>query len=244
MDKEILLGVNIDHVATIRQARGTAYPDPVQAALMIEQAGADSITLHLREDRRHIQDDDVYRLKECMTTRMNLEMAVTEEMISIAADVRPENCCLVPEKREELTTEGGLDVMANETEISDACSRLSKSGVIVSLFIDADQQQIDAAKRTGAPAIEIHTGHFADAVDQKERARLLNEIMQSCDYAHDLGLQVNAGHGLNRDNIQSIASLPPVRELNIGHAIVADSLFMGMEQAVREYKRLMLQARA
>lgn len=243
MDKDILLGVNIDHVATLRQARGTVYPDPVQAALVIEQAGADSITLHLREDRRHIQDDDVYRLKQRMATRMNLEMAVTDEMVGIACDVRPENCCLVPEKREELTTEGGLDVLRYETAITDACSSLAAAGVIVSLFIDADIQQIDAARRTGAPAIEIHTGHYADATDSDMRASLLSEIREACDHADNLGLQVNAGHGLNRDNIREIAALRPVRELNIGHAIIADSVFMGIEESVREYKRLMLEAR-
>ena len=244
MSNKILLGVNIDHVATLRQARGTSYPDPIKAALTIEKAGADSITLHLSEDRRHIQDDDVYRLKKCMSTRMNLEMAVTDEMVNIACDIKPENCCLVPEKREELTTEGGLDVIRYEPMITEACSKLAAAGIIVSLFIDADLQQIDAAKRTGAPAIEIHTGHYADAADAGERGRLLDEITRSSDYADSIGLQVNAGHGLNRDNINEIAALTPVRELNIGHAIIADSIFMGVEDAVREYIRLMSEARA
>lgn len=241
---ELLLGVNIDHVATLRQARGTRYPDPVHAALQIEQAGADSITLHLREDRRHIQDRDVYLLKERMLTRMNLEMAVTDEMVAIACDVKPEDCCLVPEKREELTTEGGLDVIRYEASITDACTQLAASGIKVSLFIDADLNQIDAAKRTGAPVIEIHTGHYADAKTPSDQKSLFDEIMTACHHADSIGLQVNAGHGLNRQNIRDIASLPPLRELNIGHAIIADSLFIGLENAVREYKRLMREARS
>ena len=241
---ELLLGVNIDHVATLRQARGTRYPDPVHAALQVEQAGADSITLHLREDRRHIQDRDVYLLKERMLTRMNLEMAVTDEMVTIACDVKPEDCCLVPEKREELTTEGGLDVIRYEAAITDACAKLADAGTKVSLFIDADVQQIDAAKRTGAPVIEIHTGHYADAVDHAEQRQLLNEITVACEHADNIGLQVNAGHGLNRQNIHDIASLHMVRELNIGHAIIADSVFMGLEKAITVYKRLMREARS
>lgn len=240
---DLLLGVNIDHVATLRQARGTSYPDPVNAALLVEQAGADSITLHLREDRRHIQDRDVYLLKECMQTRMNLEMAVTEEMVAIACDVKPEDCCLVPEKREELTTEGGLDVIRYEAEITEACARLADAGVKVSLFIDADAEQIDAAKRTGAPAIEIHTGHYADAEDDAVQSQLLDEIIHACEYADSIGLQVNAGHGLNRDNITAIARISLIKELNIGHAIIADGIFMGIEESVREYKKLMIEAR-
>lgn len=240
---KLLLGVNIDHVATLRQARGTRYPDPVYAALQIEQAGADSITLHLREDRRHIQDRDVYLLKERMLTRMNLEMAVTDEMVAIACDVKPEDCCLVPEKREELTTEGGLDVIAHEASITQACAKLADAGIIVSLFIDADLKQIDAAKRTGAPVIEIHTGHYADAENKTKQQKLLNEIILACEHADNIGLRVNAGHGLNRQNIQDIASLKLVRELNIGHAIIADSVFMGLENTVAEYKKLMLEAR-
>lgn len=240
---KLLLGVNIDHVATLRQARGTRYPDPVYAALQIEQAGADSITLHLREDRRHIQDRDVYLLKERMLTRMNLEMAVTDEMIAIACDVKPEDCCLVPEKREELTTEGGLDVIGHEASITQACAKLADAGITVSLFIDADLKQIDAAKRTGAPVIEIHTGHYADAENKITQQKLLNEITLACEHADNIGLQVNAGHGLNRQNIQDIASLKLVRELNIGHAIIADSVFMGLENTVAEYKKLMLEAR-
>ncbi len=240
---DLLLGVNIDHVATLRQARGTRYPDPVYAALQVEQAGADSITLHLREDRRHIQDRDVYLLKERMLTRMNLEMAVTDEMVAIACDVRPEYCCLVPEKREELTTEGGLDVIRYEAEITDACARLADAGIKVSLFIDADITQIDAAYRTGAPVIEIHTGHYADADNDKLQQQLLNAIIVACEHADNTGLQVNAGHGLNRQNIAGIASLQMVRELNIGHAIIADSVFMGIEKSVKEYKKLMMEAR-
>ena len=241
---ELLLGVNIDHVATLRQARGTRYPDPVYAALQVEQAGADSITLHLREDRRHIQDRDVYLLKERMLTRMNLEMAVTNEMIAIACDVKPEDCCLVPEKREELTTEGGLDVIRYEVSITEACAQLAASGIKVSLFIDADLNQIDAAKRTGAPAIEIHTGHYADARDLVVQHKLLDEIMVASKHADSLGLQVNAGHGLNRQNIHDIACIQQIRELNIGHAIIADSIFMGLENVIRDYKKLMHNARS
>lgn len=240
---ELLLGVNIDHVATLRQARGTRYPDPLYAALLVEQAGADSITLHLREDRRHIQDRDVYLLKERMLTRMNLEMAVTDEMVTIACDVRPEDCCLVPEKREELTTEGGLDVIKNETSVTDACAKLADAGIKVSLFIDADLKQIDAAKRTGAPVIEIHTGHYADADNRADQQRLLNEISVACEHADNIGLQVNAGHGLNKHNIRDIACLPVIRELNIGHAIIADSIFFGLDITVRDYKKLMSEAR-
>ena len=240
---ELLLGVNIDHVATLRQARGMRYPDPVHAALQVEQAGADSITLHLREDRRHIQDNDVYRLKERMLTRMNLEMAVTDEMVTIACDVKPEDCCLVPEKREELTTEGGLDVLRYEEQITDACTKLAEAGVKVSLFIDADVGQIDAAKRTGAPAIEIHTGHYADEEDLTKQQLLLNDIIVAAEHADSIGLQVNAGHGLNRQNIKAIAAMPVVQELNIGHAIIADSVFMGLDKAINEYRRLMREAR-
>jgi len=240
---ELLLGVNIDHVATLRQARGTRYPDPVYAALQVEQAGADSITLHLREDRRHIQDRDVYFLKERMLTRMNLEMAVTDEMVTIACDVKPEDCCLVPEKREELTTEGGLDVIRYEKNVTLACEKLADAGIKVSLFIDADLKQIDAAKRTGAPVIEIHTGHYADAVNYATQQQLLNEIFKACEHADSAGLQVNAGHGLNRQNIHDIASLKIVKELNIGHALIADSVFMGLNSAVHEYKKLMREAR-
>lgn len=240
---KILLGVNIDHVATLRQARGTLYPDPIEAALHIEKAGADSITLHLREDRRHIQDRDVYELKSKMSTRMNLEMAVTEEMIQIAEKVRPENCCLVPESREELTTEGGLDVITHASSIRDACNRLQQAGVKVSLFIDANKRQIDAAKEVGAPVIEIHTGHYADAVTTEQRERLLDEINESVLYANKIGLQVNAGHGLNLDNIEAIAAIDTIVELNIGHAIISDAVFMGLGAAVKKYIKAMQEAR-
>lgn len=241
--QQLLLGVNIDHVATLRQARGTKYPDPVHAALQIELAGADSITLHLREDRRHIQDRDVFLLRERMLTRMNLEMAVTEEMLGIASEVKPQDCCLVPERREELTTEGGLDVLGQQDWIAEACLRLEEAGVKVSLFIDADRAQIEAAKRCGAPAIEIHTGHYADAVDGSQRNEQLLRITDAAHFANGLGLQVNAGHGLNRQNIRPIAQLAQVQELNIGHAIIADAVFMGLDASVREYKRLMREAR-
>ena len=242
--KNILLGVNIDHVATLRQARGTRYPDPVHAALQIEQAGADSITLHLREDRRHIQDRDVFELKARMLTRMNLEMAVTDEMIRVAEDVKPEDCCLVPESREELTTEGGLDVITHASSIKDACTRLAEAGTQVSLFIDADKKQIDMAKEVGAPVIEIHTGHYADAKSREERERLFQQIKVAVFYADEIGLHVNAGHGLNLQNIKAIAGLEPIRELNIGHAIIADAVFMGLEQSVQRYKQYMAEARA
>ena len=241
--RDILLGVNIDHIATLRQARGTRYPDPVHAALRVEQAGADSITLHLREDRRHIQERDVWTLKELMLTRMNLEMAVTDEMLTIAEKVKPEDCCLVPERREELTTEGGLDVLSQEARIKEACSRLATAGVKVSLFIDADAKQIEAAKRCGAPAIEIHTGHYADAQTATAQTVEYQKIVKAAKLGHELGMQVNAGHGLNYQNVQLIAAISQVRELNIGHAIIAEAVFVGMDEAVRKMKRLMADAR-
>lgn len=239
----ILLGVNIDHIATIRQARGTKYPDPVEYACQIEKAGADSITLHLREDRRHIQDDDVHRLKAVKTTPMNLEMAVTDEMVAIAEQVQPEFCCLVPERREELTTEGGLDVLRYEASVSTACERLAAAGVRVSLFIDADHEQIDAAVRCGAPAIEIHTGHYADAETLEQRTSLLEQIKTAAVYAHGKGLQVNAGHGLNLDNLQDIAAIAEIVELNIGHALVADAISCGLDEAVKRYDEAMQTSR-
>lgn len=243
MTQQILLGVNIDHVATLRQARGTRYPDPIQAAIEAEQAGADAITLHLREDRRHIQERDVVMLKDILLTRMNLEMAVTEEMLAIAERVQPQDVCLVPERREELTTEGGLDVAGQINRISDACERLANAGVRVSLFIDADMQQIEAAKQCAAPVIEIHTGHFADAHTSQQRRTELQRIVQAVNQGVQLGLQVNAGHGLNYQNVADIASLPDIRELNIGHAIVARAVFTGLQESVREMKHLMLTAR-
>jgi len=239
----ILLGVNIDHVATLRQARGTPYPDPVQAAIEAEQAGADSITLHLREDRRHIQDRDVVMLKDVLQTRMNLEMAVTEEMLEFACRIRPVDCCLVPERREELTTEGGLDVAGQTERMHDACQRLSEAGVRVSLFIDADRRQVEASKEVGAPCIEIHTGHFADADNPSSQDAEFRKIHQAIRLGDDIGLQVNAGHGLHYHNVQAIAALPQVRELNIGHAIVARAVFSGLGEAVRDMKRLMVEAR-
>jgi pyridoxine 5-phosphate synthase len=242
-DSEILLGVNIDHVATLRQARGTRYPDPVQAAIEAEQSGADSITLHLREDRRHIQERDVSLLTGVLQTRMNLEMAVTEEMVAIAERLRPADCCLVPERREELTTEGGLDVAAQRPRIREACARLAAAGVRVSLFIDAAPHQVEAAAATGAPCIEIHTGHYADApadsLREAERARILEAVR----LAADAGLRVHAGHGLHYHNVQAIAVIPQIRELNIGHAIIARALFTGLGSAVAEMKRLMQDAR-
>ncbi len=241
--KDILLGVNIDHVATLRQARGTRYPDPVFAALQAEQAGADSITLHLREDRRHIQERDVLMLKDMLLTRMNLEMAVTEDMLAFAEKARPEDCCLVPERREELTTEGGLDVMGQESRITEACKRLAEAGVKTSLFIDADIGQIEAAKRCGAPVIEIHTGHFADATSRQQKQQEYKKIVEAVELGHELGLQVNAGHGLNYQNVKSIAKIPQIIELNIGHAIIADAIFSGLTDSVKTMKRLMLESR-
>ena len=238
----IKLGVNIDHIATLRQARGTRFPEPLQAAREAEQAGADAITLHLREDRRHIQDRDVELLKQTLQTRMNLEMAVTDEMIAIAERIRPSDCCLVPERREELTTEGGLDVAGQLSRVRDACERLAQAGVRVSLFVDADSRQIDAARAAGAPVIEIHTGHFADAVVEPVRHEEYLRIEQAVRQGLDLGLQVNAGHGLHYHNVQQIAAIPGLEELNIGHAIVARAVFTGLQEAVREMKRLMLEA--
>ncbi len=240
----IRLGVNIDHVATLRQARGTRFPDPVQAAIEAEQAGADAITLHLREDRRHIQERDVELLSSILQTRMNLEMAVTEDMVAMAVRLRPAECCLVPERRQELTTEGGLDVVTHEKKISAACERLAEAGVRVSLFVDAEAAQIDAALRSGAPVIEIHTGRYADAPGADERGEELARIELGVQQGLDLGLQVNAGHGLNYHNVQALAAIPGIAELNIGHAIVARALFSGLQEAVREMKRLMREARA
>ena len=241
--ENILLGVNIDHVATLRQSRGTRYPDPVTAAVIAEQSGADSITFHLREDRRHIQERDCWLLKEMVQTKLNLEMAVTTEMLEFAEKLQPEDCCLVPEKREELTTEGGLDVVGNLGAVKDACARLAAHNSRASLFIDADRAQIDAALECAAPCVEIHTGHFADA-SGAEQQRLLQQINDSIAYAHGLGLQVNAGHGLHYHNVQKLACNPRVVELNIGHAIIAHAVFHGIADAVREMKNLMLEARA
>lgn len=239
----ILLGVNIDHVATLRQARGTRYPDPVYAAMLAEEAGADGITVHLREDRRHIQERDVRLLSETLQTRMNLEMAVTEWMLSFAEQIKPAHICLVPERREELTTEGGLDVAGQKAKIKAACQRLASQGMEVSLFIDPEQAQIDAAKRCGAPVIELHTGAYADAQSNEEQQQEYKRIAQAARYAHSQGLVVNAGHGLHYHNVEPIAAIVELNELNIGHAIVAQSVFVGFKEAVAEMKRLMLQAR-
>lgn len=238
----MLLGVNIDHVATLRQARGTTYPDILRAALLAEAAGADSITMHLREDRRHIQDADVYRVRENIATKLNLEMAVTEEMLSIALDVAPRDVCLVPEKREELTTEGGLDVVSNEATIAAACERLAAAGIRVSLFIDPDTAQIEAACRCAAPVVEIHTGAYADAEDESEREAELGRIREAVAYGLEQGLMVNAGHGLTVDNVGAIAAIPGLTELNIGHALIADAVFVGLDDAVRAMKQAMLAA--
>ena len=238
----IALGVNIDHVATLRQARRIDYPDPVHAALLAEQSGADSITLHLREDRRHIQDRDVTLLRRLLQTRMNLEMAVTAEMIRIASEVRPQDCCLVPESREEVTTEGGLDVRAQQARIDEACRALAAAGVRVSLFIDPDTAQIEAARRVGAPVIELHTGTYANA-SGAERAHELERIRSAAALGASLGLVVNAGHGLNYHNVEPIAAIREIVELNIGHAIIARAVFDGLPRAVREMKDLMRAAR-
>lgn len=240
---EIHLGVNVDHIATLRQARGTNYPDPAHAASVAEHAGASGITIHLREDRRHIIDRDVYTMAKTIQTRMNLEMAVTDEMISIAEEVKPEFVCLVPEKREELTTEGGLDVKGQLEKVKDAVSRLAAAGVKVSLFIDADESQIDAALATKAPYIEIHTGHYADATSDVEQATELEKIIAGVKYAASKGIIVNAGHGLHYHNVKPIAEIPDIYELNIGHAIIARAAIDGLDKAVRDMKRLMNEAR-
>ena len=232
----VLLGVNIDHVATLRQARGTRYPDPVKAALDAEEAGADGITLHLREDRRHIQERDVRLLRDLLQTRMNLEVALTPEMLVFAQEIRPAHVCLVPERREELTTEGGLDVLGQVQRIRDAIAALPASEV--SLFIDPDLQQIQAAKDSGAPVIELHTGRYAEAETQEEQAHELQRLARAVEFATGLGLVVNAGHGLHYHNVQPIAALPGINELNIGHAIVAQAVFVGFKQAVRDMAEL------
>lgn len=243
MKNEILLGVNIDHVATLREARGTRYPDPVQAAIEAEAAGADGITLHLREDLRHIQVRDVRLIKEVLQTRMNFEMAVTHAMLDFAEEIKPEHSCLVPEKREELTTEGGLDVVKHVHDIEKAISRLKLIGSEVSLFIDPDPRQIDAAAAVGAPVIELHTGCYADARSEDEQHRELDRIETAANYAAGLGLIVNAGHGLHYHNVQAIARMNVLHELNIGHAIIARALFCGLAKAVKEMRQLMLEAR-
>ncbi|KJG09137.1 pyridoxine 5'-phosphate synthase [Photobacterium kishitanii] len=239
----ILLGVNIDHIATLRNARGTRYPDPVHAAEVAERAGADGITVHLREDRRHINDRDVRILRETLQTRMNLEMAVTDEMVAIALETQPEYVCLVPEKRAELTTEGGLDVASQCEKIKAATAKLAAAGIKVSLFIDADKRQIDAALVTGAPFIELHTGHYADATTEEVQAAELEKIAVAATYAASLGIKVNAGHGLTYHNVKAIAALPELYELNIGHSIMGRAMFDGLEKAVADMRLLMQEAR-
>lgn len=240
---ELLLGVNIDHIATLRNARGTAYPDPVQAAFVAEQAGADGITVHLREDRRHITDRDVRLLRQTIQTRMNLEMAVTDEMLAIACELKPHFCCLVPEKRQEVTTEGGLDVAGQLDRITAAVTQLRQAGIQVSLFIDADHAQIDAAVASGAPYIEIHTGAYADAENDASRQQEFERIREAAAYAAGRGIKVNAGHGLTYHNVQPIAALPEMHELNIGHAIIGRAVMSGLSSAVAEMKTLMREAR-
>ncbi len=235
------LGVNIDHVATIRQARGTNYPSIVEAARLAEAGGADLITIHLREDRRHIQDQDVVDLSQSLTTRMNLEMAISDEMIDLATHIKPADVCLVPEKRAELTTEGGLDVQAGFERVQSACERLTKAGCRVSLFVDPDFDQIQAATKAGAPSIELHTGDWANA-EGEAKVRAFKRIESAAAYAQQLGLQVNAGHGLTLDNVAPIAAIPGMCELNIGHSIIARAVFVGLKEAVVEMRQAMFQA--
>ena len=237
------LGINIDHVATLRQARGTPFPDPVHAAFAAEQAGADQITIHLREDRRHIQDRDLDILLETVRGRLNLEMAATDAMAARALQGKPSNCCLVPERREELTTEGGLDVMGQREHLRGICARLADGGIVVSLFVDPEVRQIEAAAALGVPAIELHTGAYANAGDATVRDAELGRLIEGATLAHSLGLQVNAGHGLHYANVQAIARIEAIVELNIGHAIVAHAVFVGFERAVREMKRLLIEYR-
>lgn len=239
----ILLGVNVDHVATLRQARGTNYPNPVTAALLAEQSGADSITIHLREDRRHIVDQDLELIVKQIQTRVNLEMAVTDEMLTIACELKPPDCCLVPERREELTTEGGLDVVSQRSKISVACKRLQKSGIRVSLFVDPEPAQLEASLECGAEVVELHTGKYADALGQDAEAMDLERIREGAAYADKLGMTVHAGHGLHYENVQPIASISQIVELNIGHAIIAEAVFEGLAEAVTKMKALMQEAR-
>ncbi|MFZ6747501.1 pyridoxine 5'-phosphate synthase [Undibacterium sp. Ren11W] len=237
------LGINIDHVATLRNARGTSYPDPLQAARMAEEAGADCITLHMREDRRHIKDEDVRKLRPLILTRMNLEAAVTAEMIDFACNIKPQDVCLVPEHRDEVTTEGGLDVVRYFSRVQAAVKQLQSEGIRVSLFIDADEQQVQASKEVGATVIEIHTGRYADAPDVITQARELERVRAGANEALKRGLKVNAGHGLHYSNVQVIAAIPGISELNIGHAVVAHALFVGWSKAVCDMKAIMVQAR-
>ena len=240
----MLLGVNIDHVATLRNARGTVYPSPLEAALIAETHGADLITLHLREDRRHIKDADVFAIKQAIRTRMNLEMALTEEMLENALQVMPEDVCIVPERREEVTTEGGLDVLAQQKKIAEFTKTLTDAGIRVSLFIDADEAQIQAARDVGAPVIELHTGAYADAETPQERQAQLLRIEEGANFGSDLGLVVNAGHGLTIHNVSPIAKILAIHELNIGHSLMAQAIFIGLPEAVRQMKEVMFRARS
>jgi len=239
----MLLGVNVDHVATVRQARGSRYPDPVHAALQAELAGADGITMHLREDRRHIQDDDIRRFAECTQTKLNFEMAATAEMQTLALQTKPLDVCLVPEKREELTTEGGLNVANNQNALTEYCATLMEADIRVSLFIDPDERQIEASHRTGAEFIELHTGSYADADNIATQTAELKKLQSAAAFAHSLGLIVNAGHGLTRHNVSAIAAIPQLHELNIGHALISDALFEGLPAAVQTFKRIIREAR-
>ncbi len=237
------LGVNIDHVATIRQARMTNEPEPIYAALLVQEALADGITVHLREDRRHIQDKDVYQIKEIIKIKLNLEMSLNKDIVEIAKDVKPNQATLVPEKRQEITTEGGLDVIGDLKRTEDVVSKLKNKGIFVSLFIDPDNKQIDAAKQTGADAIEIHTGSYANAKTKNEQAKELNRIIDAAKYAKSLGLTVHAGHGLTYENVKPIAAIKEITELNIGHSIIAKSVFVGIKEAVRLMRQLIYEAR-
>ena len=236
------LGINIDHVATLRNARGTIYPDPLKAARLAEEAGADLITLHLREDRRHIKDADLLALRPLIQTRMNLECAVTPEMINIACQVKPHDVCLVPEKREEVTTEGGLDVVGHFDAVKAATARLKNAGIRVSLFIDPEEKQIQAAKDAGATVVELHTGRYADLAGDHQ-IRELERIRKAAQFGVSIGLRVNAGHGLHEANVMPVAAIAELSELNIGHAIVAEALFKGWQKAIIDMKALMVQAR-
>ena len=238
----ILLGVNVDHVATLRQARGTNYPDPLSAALLAKQSGADSITIHLREDRRHIVDQDVELMVKNIQSRVNLEMAVTDEMLSIACDIKPSDCCFVPERRAELTTEGGLDVISHHSRIAVACQQLQKNKIRVSLFVDPEPAQLDASLECGAGVVELHTGKYADAIGEEAQAAELERIRAGAAYADKLGMTVHAGHGLHYENVQPVASIPQIVELNIGHSIIAEAVFEGLARAVAKMKALMLEA--
>jgi len=243
VSQPIFLGVNVDHVATVRQARGVSYPCPVHAALQAEIAGADGITMHLREDRRHIQDHDVFRFAELCQTKLNFEMAATDEMRDIALKIQPKDVCLVPEKRAELTTEGGLNVADQQPRLKEFVAAMEEANIITSMFIDPDKTQIDATVAIGAPVIELHTGSYAEHSDAHAIEKELTKIKEAAHYAQSLGLVVNAGHGLTRHNVQAIAAIPAMNELNIGHSLIADAMFMSLPDAVREMKRLMLEAR-